>query len=195
MADVITENINKKFDEQIVFSDFSCVFKNGKITAVIGESGCGKSTLLRIIAGLDKNYTGEISGVGENISFVFQEDRLLDWLNVVENIEFSVLDTSYYNNVKSEINFLIDQVGLREHVHKKPNQLSGGMQRRVALLRAIIYKADLLLLDEPFKGLDLTMKMDIAKKIIAYVKEHKITAIIVTHDRDIIDLTDEIIKL
>ena len=128
--------------------------QKGKVTALTGPSGCGKTTLLRMIAGLDTDYTGNIRGVPDSISFLFQEDRLLPWYNVEQNIGFVLREVMGKTQAQEAVRSIIADVQLTGHEDKMPDALSGGMQRRVAMARAFCYPSSLLLMDEPFKGFD-----------------------------------------
>ncbi len=167
-------NINKAFENVNVLNSFSLSINDGETIALMGKSGEGKTTILNIIAGIIKADSGDITGVPKNISMVFQENRLLN--------EFSGLDNIVHTCGSSpdEIIKHFKLVGLDGWEKNPVNEYSGGMKRRVAIVRAIIAKSDLILLDEPFKGLDLDTK----SKVINYVREHigDRICIIVTHD-------------
>lgn len=193
MGDVIIKNINKSFDNEVIFKDYSCIFKDNKITALLGESGRGKTTLLRIIAGLDIDYAGTVELNNQTIAYVFQEDRLLDWMSVYDNIAFVLKDKVL--DYDEKVNQIIKAIGLEDDKDKFPSQLSGGMQRRVALGRAFVFESDILLLDEPFRGLNQEMKLTIARRFLSIAKEDKRTTIIVTHDSDIIEIAEKIIYI
>lgn len=143
------------YGERKIFDNFSADFSDG-ITCIRGESGKGKTTLLRIISGLENNYSGEVSGVPERVSLMFQEDRLLPWMSAKENI--ALVDDG---KCKLSPTRALELTELSDYAHKRPNSLSGGQQRRVSLARAVMYSPELLLLDEPFKGFDpeLTARM------------------------------------
>ena len=149
------QNLAFSYGDKVIFDGLNVEFSDG-ITCIRGESGRGKTTLLRIIAGLEKNYTGTVSGVPERISFLFQEDRLLPWLTVRQNLELVNDGKCRYSSEE-----ILDLMELSDYADKKPHELSGGQQRRVSLGRAILYSPSLLLLDEPFKGFDpaLTERM------------------------------------
>lgn len=141
--------VSKVFDKKQVFSDFSYTMSLTGITALMGPSGCGKTTFLRLLCGLEAPDSGEITGFSPNYTFLFQENRLLPWASALENVAL-VSDT---NTAKT----VLEKVGLREELHALPSELSGGMQRRVALARALAHKSPVMLLDEPFKGLDAAL--------------------------------------
>lgn len=166
------KNISKAFAEKPVLRDVSMSFGEG-ITCVMGPSGIGKTTLANIIAGLVPPDSGEILGADNaKISFVFQEDRLLEWETALMNVLF------VKNNRERAIE-LLTEAGLAESIHKKAAELSGGMKRRVCLCRALIADYDVLILDEPFKGLDVELK----PAIMNMVKLHATGIIIcITHD-------------
>lgn len=180
-------SLTKRFDGHVLFDNMNLEIPHGRMIALTGRSGCGKTTLLRMIAGLDHSYTGEISGVPQRISFMFQEDRLLPWYNVRQNLEFVIKDTMHKNEMHNTMDNMINAVGLEGHDHKKPDALSGGMQRRVALARAFCYPSDLLIMDEPFKGFDAMLNQELIilfKRL--YAGSGK-TALLVLHEHDVIE--------
>ncbi|MDR1245997.1 MAG: ATP-binding cassette domain-containing protein [Clostridiales Family XIII bacterium] len=176
MMDIRVVNLNKAFGSHIVLENMNLLFAGGKRTVIMGESGCGKTTLLRILMGLEPQSSGEIKGTPEYISAVFQEDRLLEEFSAVSNIAFAA-DKGV---TKELILRHLDELGLRENARQSAGELSGGMKRRVVIARAMLAKKELLLLDEPFKGLDDRNRDSTA----AYIKRHSegVTTIIVTHD-------------
>lgn len=142
-------NLSKRFGDKVVLDRFNAEFGDG-ITLLTGPSGCGKTTLLHIIAGLIPADSGSIEGRPEKIGLMFQEDRLLPWLTALDNIRI-VCDN------EEEARRYLKAVELENEEKSRPAALSGGMRRRIAFARALAYKADLLLLDEPFKGMDLPL--------------------------------------
>jgi len=169
---VVLKNICKSFNGKEVLRDVSATFRDG-ITCVMGASGVGKTTLVNIVAGIVVADSGEISGTeNKKISVVFQEDRLLEWETALTNVLF-------VNPDKERAVELLTQAGLSENLHKKTAELSGGMKRRVCLCRALISEHDILILDEPFKGLDNEIKTSIMQM----VKDcEKCITICITHD-------------
>ena len=174
--DVTTENLSVSFGEKQVLRALSLTFPAGSCTAVMGPSGCGKTTLLRVLMGLEKTYTGCVSGVPEKRSAVFQEDRLQDFYSALMNLRLTL------PGVKSDALLReLALLGLTEDDARKPAQsLSGGMKRRVALARAMLADSDIVFLDEPFKGLDETTRA----RAVEYVRSRRNgrTLIAVTHD-------------
>lgn len=190
MNDIIINNLSKSFGDKKVFDDYSVTIKSGKTTCIMGASGTGKTTLIRIIAGLIKKDGGTIQNVPEKISVVFQEDRLCEDFSVLSNIKFILSKDFDEKKITSHLR----ELGLNEYSNRPVRELSGGMKRRVAILRAICYGADLILLDEPFKGLD----DDLKSTVVNYVKNNtkNKTVICITHDiREAKMLDSEIIEL
>ncbi len=181
------ESLTKKFADSMLFDGINLEIKSGGITAFIGGSGCGKTTLLRLISGLDKDYAGRITGVPERISFLFQEDRLLPWCNVKENIAFALKDVMSKEQLEAAVSDIIKAVQLNGHENKRPSELSGGMQRRVAMARAFSYPAKLLLMDEPFKGFDLKLNLELISLFLKLYEGSGKTVIIVAHETDLLE--------
>ena len=182
-------NITKKFGGNTVLDSFTHDFADSKVTAVLGKSGCGKSTLLNILMGLLEPDSGEVELDGR-ISAVFQEDRLCENLSVSANIRL-VTGKKF---TKEKIAEELSAVGLGDCADKPVCELSGGMKRRAALVRALLAEYDFLFLDEPFKGLDEETKrivLDYCKR-----KTEGKTVVFVTHDKDECSfLADEVILL
>lgn len=184
-------NITKKFGDNTVLDNFSREFDDGKVTAVLGKSGCGKSTLLNVLMGLIAPDSGEVlRGENERISAVFQEDRLCENLTASANIRLVTGKRYTRERIAAEL----AEVGLADCADKPVRELSGGMKRRTALLRALLAEYDALFLDEPFKGLDADTK----RIVLDYCKRKTAgkTVVFVTHDKDeCAALADEIIEL
>lgn len=199
--DIEIKGLGKRFKENELYKDFNLSFSKGKTTAVIGPSGCGKTTLLRILSGLEDYECGSILGLpgeekkNERISFVFQEDRLLPWLSVSENISFVL--NSFLQKKEREIRVrdVLELVKMRDYAKAYPKELSGGMKRRVAIARALAYDAELILMDEPFKGLDDALKEEIQEDIKKQQKNRKQTIVLITHDwKDAQNMADRIYR-
>ncbi len=171
-------NVTKKFDDKEVLKNFNYIFEDGKTSFIMGESGIGKSTLVRIMLGLEKDYSGQVKGLeGRKISAVFQDDSLCKNLSVFLNIRL-VSDTVNKESIIENLS----KLGLEDIVDKRVRELSGGMKRRVAILRALSTEFDTLIMDEPFKGLDLENKEKVMKMVIE--KANGKTLIIVSHNED-----------
>lgn len=158
---------------------FNLEIKEKEITCILGPSGCGKSTLLNMISGITPPDKGEIVGKKEKIGYVFQEDRLLPWKTLEENIRIVKKQGS-----SSEIRELIDIVGLKNFEKSYPHQLSGGMRQRCAIARAYHYQSEMLLMDEPFKSLDYDLRMAMVKLLQDLWIKWENTVVFVTHEID-----------
>jgi NitT/TauT family transport system ATP-binding protein len=183
---ILIESLTKKFSGQLLFDGINLEIPLNRTTVLAGPSGCGKTTLLRMLAGLDTDYTGKISGVPEKRSFMFQEDRLRPWQSVRGNIEFVLKDVMSQNEMNSVTCDMIDAMQLSGHEDKVPSELSGGMKRRVAMARAYCYPAGLYLLDEPFKGFDPKLLSDMLSLFKKLFIDREKTVILVTHDVSVI---------
>ena len=177
-------NITLKYGEKTVYDNFNIDFDENKITCIMGASGCGKTTILNVIAGTVK-YDGDVEKKSKNISYIFQQPTLLNHLTVRKNIEF-VLKKQYKNKIERErkVNEILNDIELYSDANSYPSQLSGGMAQRVSLGRAFAYDSDILLMDEPFKGLDLALTKKIHDLFLRLIKKNPKTVIFVTHDPD-----------
>lgn len=178
-------NINKRYGSNIIFDDFKINFYENKINCILGKSGCGKSTLLNIISGVLENDKDDFKGIEElGVSYIFQDDRLIDWLTVEENIKLVV--KKYYN--EKRINDLCEKylklVGIHEYKKYYPQMLSGGIRQRVNIARAFIYPSKVIIMDEPFKSIDIKNKEIIMENFKNILKEDNRTVLFVTHDID-----------
>lgn len=187
--------------------DINLNIKRGEFLSIIGTSGCGKSTLLRIISGLETQTAGEIKKDGVSISgpglergMAFQESRLFPWLTVEKNVLFGIsYEKKKELTKKQQIELAykyLELVGLEDFGKAYPNQLSGGMQQRASIARALIENPEILLLDEPFGALDALTKVNMQEEIQRIWQKEKRTIILVTHDiEEAIYLGDRIILL
>lgn len=195
MNNLIFENVSKSFlrtDSDGLthaLTDINMTIEDGEFVCIVGPSGCGKSTLLRLIAGLIVPTTGSITLSGKKVEgtdsdrgMVFQKPTLFPWLTVGENVGFSA-KLKKQNNEK-EVDRLLEKVGLMEFKNSYPHQLSGGMAQRVALIRTMINKPNVFLLDEPLGALDAFTRMNMQDELIRLWQENKHIMIMVTHDVD-----------
>ncbi len=172
------KNLSLAYGSERVIEDFSLRLEKGEKIVLMGPSGCGKSSLLSAIAGLIAPEKGSIMTEGR-ISFVFQEPRLLPWLSALENINAVLADNSAS---LGEAEKWLETVGLGSDGDKFPPELSGGMQQRVSIARALAYNGDILLLDEPSKGMDAETKAAVWEQILSAAEGR--TSILVTHDEE-----------
>ena len=181
MADICITGLCKAYDGKPVLRDFSAVLPAGRVTGLMAPSGAGKTTLLRILMGLEQPDAGSVAGLeGRRMSAVFQEDRLCDNLDAVANIRLVTPGLARAKTLDA-----LDAVGLGSCAGQPARELSGGMRRRVALLRALLAEYDVLFLDEPFKGLD----RDPRTRVIADTRTRCAgrTVLLVTHDAGELD--------
>lgn len=184
---IALEHITVRFEEKTVLEDFSLTLPENGILCLSGPSGCGKTTLLRVLCGLQKPEAGTVRGVGK-CAVVFQEDRLLPWLSAEKNL---TVTTGISTEQAEE---WLRQVGLERENKSLPGALSGGMRRRVAIVRALSAESDVLLLDEPFQGLDEGMKTQIYP-MIQQVAERKPVVLVTHHEDEAHALAAQILKL
>ena len=196
-------NISKTFNtlngEINAIKSISFDVNNEDFIAIVGSSGCGKSTLLNIISGLLEKTNGTIKFYKENpiIGYMLQEDALLPYLNILDNATLGLS----LKKIKTKENIeytkrLLETYGLKDFIYKYPKELSGGMKQRVALIRTLAIKPDILLLDEPISALDYQTRLSVSEDVYNIIKKEKKTVIMITHDiAEAISLSDKIIVL
>jgi ABC-type nitrate/sulfonate/bicarbonate transport system ATPase subunit len=171
-----------------VLNDINLHFEDGELVCLLGPSGCGKTTLVRIIAGFEQPTSGSVTIDGEHVKgpssnhiFVFQHNGLLPWMTVWENVRLGIRHMSEKDQGERIREFL-DIVNLTGFEHHYPHQLSGGMQRRAELARALVVNPDVLLMDEPFAGLDFLTRLKMREEIINMHEYIHKTILFITHD-------------
>ncbi len=184
--------------ETLAVDNFSFNLKKGEFIAIVGPSGCGKSTILSILCGLDKPSEGQIE-IDNNLKFgyMLQGDNLFEWQTILKNC---LLGLELKGKVKKEdknyVKKLLKTYGLGEFINAHPSNLSGGMRQRVALIRTLATKPDLLILDEPFSALDYQSRLAVSDDVYKIIKKEKKSAIMVTHDiSEAISMADKVIVL
>lgn len=185
--------------ETKTIEDLNFYIKNGEFLSLVGPSGCGKSTILNILSSLDNDYEGDIKFDIDNIviGYMLQNDALFDWLSVYDNACIGLKIKGINNDENRKyVDSLIKKYGLYEFKNKKPSELSGGMRQRVALIRTLAIKPDLLILDEPFSALDYQTRLKVSDDVYKIIKNENISVIMVTHDiSEAISMSDRIIVL
>lgn len=176
MMNLKVKGVYKSFGEKRVLVDFSVVFPVGTVSCVMGPSGCGKTTLLNLILGLERADSGAIEGVPERIAAVFQEERLCEDFSAVTNVRI----VTGKKVPEDEIEQCLEAFGLSGSTRVPVRELSGGMKRRAAIARAVLAEGELLILDEPFKGLDEATRQTVADEMKRRAAGK--TVIMVTHD-------------
>lgn len=202
------KNISKVYQddngETLAIKDFSYKFENGEFVTLLGPSGCGKSTLLSIIAGLESPSSGnvllngiDITNKRSNIGYMLQKDYLLEWRTILKNVILGLEIKKELTNENVEYaKKLLETYGLSDFIDKYPSQLSGGMKQRVALIRTLATKPEILLLDEAFSALDYQTRLDVSTDVYRIIKSENKSTIMVTHDiPEAISMSDKIIVL
>lgn len=198
-------NINYSYHtpegETKALADISFSLSPGEFTAVVGPSGCGKSTLLSLIAGLMRPESGEIfldgAPLTENsskIGYMLQHDHLFEWRSVYRNVVLGLeISGTLTAETRLEAEQLLEQYGLLPFARSRPSELSGGMRQRAALIRTLLLKPELLLLDEPFSALDYQTRLTVSDDIGQIIRSSGKTALLVTHDlSEAVSLSDRV---
>lgn len=181
MKTITMTGITHTYGEKQVLKDYSLKLESGQVTCLVGPSGSGKTTVLNILAGLVIPDSGLVDG-SYTVSCVFQDLRLLPWRTVSGNLSFVLKGRLSPVELDARIEEILRLVELWDERHSWPHQLSGGMKQRVALARALAMPATLLLLDEPFKGLDIALRERIMTQCRILWKKQRQTVLLVTHD-------------
>ncbi|MBE6694101.1 MAG: ABC transporter ATP-binding protein [Ruminococcaceae bacterium] len=189
------KNLCKSYDGKTVLNNISFDVREGEFLSILGPSGCGKTTLLRILIGLEKADSGEIIKSGKDISglnsfdrgmgIVFQNYALFPNMTVLQNVEYAL---TLRKDTKAEAKNIalrtLEQVGLTDQMHKRPNQLSGGQQQRVAIARTLATNPDVILLDEPISALDVANREIMKAELKSLQKKFNSTMLFITHDQE-----------
>ena len=207
-GNIVIENVSKYFDQAdgsvlTALDGVNLNIKPGSFVSLIGPSGCGKTTLLRAIAGLNCADKGNIfldneliKGPSYERGFAFQQANLYPWLNIEKNISFGLRARGIYKEKKEDVKEYIEMVGLKGFEKSYPHQLSGGMNQRASLARALVGYPKVLLLDEPFGALDAFTRMNMQDEILRIWKQQNMTMIMVTHDVDeAVYLSDQVVVM
>lgn len=185
--DIVFDCINKSYGEKIVLKDFTALIEGGKTTALMAPSGAGKTTLMRLMTGLEKSDSGNISyqiggavnDIHVRLAVLFQEDRLLPWLNVYDNLAIVK-----GRDAGDDIITMLGSVGMSDEIYHMPDQLSGGMSHRVSMIRMFLYGGDIIVADEPFRGLDDATRDQVVDNLWIPNVANK-TVMLITHDREL----------
>lgn len=206
-GDLELRHVTKVFDAEknplTVVENCSFRVERGKLTVMVGPSGCGKTTLINLIAGYEAPTAGEIrldgapvQGPGSDRLVVFQETALFPWMTVLENVVFGPVARGTMNRKEAErqARLLLEKVGLTDFAHRYPKQLSGGMQRRAELARALINQPRVMLMDEPFRGLDHMTRQLMQEYLLRLFEENGGTVLFLTHEvEEAIFLADRVL--
>jgi ABC-type nitrate/sulfonate/bicarbonate transport system ATPase subunit len=195
------KGVKKTFEDTFAVSDVSLVLHENEFVSIIGPSGCGKSTLFNMISGLIEEDEGEIlidGALAKNrkgmVSYMYQKDLLLPWLKIIDNVALPLRVRNVpRKDARAQVMPLFETFGLTGFEHKYPHQLSGGMRQRAALMRTYVYSRDIMLLDEPFGGLDALTKAKMQDWLLNVNSELKASILFITHDiEEAIYLSDRI---
>ncbi len=184
MKDIIIKNFSCSYEQKTIFQNFDVTFEQGKINVVLGGSGVGKTTLLNAMASL-KSYEGSIEGCEGGVSYIFQKDRLIPSISVYKNLDLILKAVVKDKRERKEmIESTADALEISDVLKSLPSEISGGQAQRASMARAFLYPSDVLLLDEPFKALDTSLKARLIKKFVALQRQSEKTVVFVTHAID-----------
>ena len=194
----------KRDSEIVALRNVSFRIDEGKFVSVVGPSGCGKSTLLNLSAGLSKPSSGEViyggepvTGINTRVGYITQRDNLLEWSTVYDNIVIALRIRRMPRARQKELaDYYLELMGLKDFAKHYPMELSGGMRKRAALARTLIYSPELVMMDEPFSALDAHVKMMMHEELLRVWEVDKKTIMFITHDlTEAITLSDQVIVL
>lgn len=184
MKDIIINNFSCSYEQKTIFQNFDVTFEQGKINVVLGGSGIGKTTLLNAMASL-KSYDGSIEGCEGGVSYIFQKDRLIPSISVYKNLDLILKAVVKDKRERKEtIESTSEALEISDVLKSLPSEISGGQAQRTSMARAFLYPSDVLLLDEPFKALDTSLKARLINKFVALQRQSKKTVVFVTHAID-----------
>lgn len=184
MKDIIIKNFSCSYEQKTIFQNFDVTFEQGKINVVLGGSGIGKTTLLNAMASL-KSYEGSIEGCEGGVSYIFQKDRLIPSISVYKNLDLVLKAVIKDKRVRKEtIESTAEALEISDVLNSLPSEISGGQAQRASMARAFLFPSDVLLLDEPFKALDTSLKARLINKFVALQRQSKKTVVFVTHAID-----------
>ncbi len=187
-----------KRDETLAVDNFSFELRRGEFVAIVGPSGCGKSTILSILSGLEEKSDGEIiKEENLKLGYMLQDDSLFNYRTILDNCLIGLeINKTLNKKNKDYVLKLLETYGLKEFINSYPENLSGGMRQRCALIRTLATKPDILLLDEPFSALDYQTRLAVSDDVYSIIKKEKKSAIMVTHDlSEAISMADRVIVL
>ena len=192
----VSKSFYTKLGELEVINNLNLELNSGEIIAIVGPSGSGKSTILNLISGLLKPNEGKIN-VDGNLGYMFQKDQLFEWRTVWKNILIGLeIRRQITEERKKEIEEMLKKYDLADFVNNYPHELSGGMRQRIALIRTLALKPNILLLDEPFSALDYQTRIKVSDDVYNIIRNEKLSAILVTHDiSEAIAMADRVIVL
>ena len=184
MKDIIIKNFSCSYEQKTIFQNFDVTFEQGKINVVLGGSGVGKTTLLNAMASL-KSYEGSIEGCEGGVSYIFQKDRLIPSISVYKNLDLILKAVVKDKRERKEmIESTAEALEISDVLKSLPSEISGGQAQRTSMARAFLFPSDVLLLDEPFKALDTSLKARLINKFVALQRQSKKTVVFVTHAID-----------
>ena len=184
MSNLVIKDLNISYEDKVIFDSFNIEFEEKKVNVILGPSGIGKTTLLNSIAGI-LPYSGEIIGNDGGVSYIFQKDRLIPSISIYKNLDLII--NAIFKDKKErakKIDEMLELLEISDCKNKYPTQLSGGQLQRVAIARAFLYPSDVLLLDEPFKALDSSLKYRLIRELLKINSINPKTMIFVTHAID-----------
>ncbi|WP_226482703.1 ABC transporter ATP-binding protein [Natrinema amylolyticum] len=200
------KNLTKYYGDLLAVDELSFRIEEGQFATLLGPSGCGKSTTLHVIAGLIDATSGSVHLRGKevsdvppyerNIGLVFQHSALFPHMTVEENLRYGLKMQDFDGDHDRQIEKYLEMVQMLEHADHKPDELSGGQQRRISFARALVYEPDILLLDEPLTGLDRVLREDMRNEIRSIQQEVDVTTLHVTHDQsEALSMSDQVIVM